>query len=222
MEPELWRSVDTWFANQLIGPDDALDHARAESNRAGLRPISVSANQGKLLHLVARLCGARRILEIGTLGGYSGIWLARALPSDGRLITLELDPNSAEVARRNFAYAGLGDVTEVRVGRAVDSLQAIAGEGQPPFDLAFIDADKESNPDYFSWALEHVRTGGLIIIDNVVRRGRVIDASDTEADILGVRRVTEMISKESRVSATAIQTVGDKGYDGFLLALVVG
>lgn len=220
MDTALWKSVDAWFSERLVKQDDALKHALAESDRAGLRSINVSPNQGKLLHLLARLCNARRILEIGTLGGYSGIWLARALPSDGKLMTLELDPDAAEVARKNFAYAGLENLVEIRVGRAVDSLRQIAAEAQPRFDVAFVDADKESNPDYFAWAVDNVRTGGLIIIDNVVRRGRVIDQGDTEADILGVRQVTEMVAADSRVSATAVQTVGDKGYDGFLIALV--
>lgn len=220
MDTELWSSVDNWFAGQLIETDSALDHALSESAHAGLRPINVSRTQGKLLHLIARMTGARNVLEVGTLGGYSSIWMARALPDDGRLITLEIDPNTAEIARLNFAFAGLNSIIEVRVGAAVDSLRQIATEKLPPFDLVFIDADKESNPDYFEWALKLTHPGSLILIDNVVRRGRVIDSNDTESDMIGVRRVTEMVAAESRVTATVMQTVGEKGYDGLLVALV--
>jgi predicted O-methyltransferase YrrM len=220
VDEQLWKSVDAWFGDKLTGADDALDYALSESDRAGLRPISVSRNQGKLLHILARMIGAKRILEIGTLGGYSGIWLARALPADGRLISLEIDPRTAEIARGNFGRAGVGDRVEVRVGAALDSLRQIAVEQQPPFDLVFIDADKENNPAYFEWALKLVRPGAVIVIDNVVRRGRVIDESDRNSDIQGVRRVVEMVANEPRVTATAIQTVGEKGYDGFLIALV--
>jgi predicted O-methyltransferase YrrM len=222
LDTELWSSVDSWFAAQLIETDAALDHALSESARAGLRPINVSRTQGKLLHLIARMIGARNVLEVGTLGGYSSIWMARALPEDGRLITLEIDPNTAEIARLNFAFAGLNSMIEVRVGAAVDSLRQIATEELPPFDLVFIDADKESNPDYFEWALNLTHTGSVILIDNVVRRGRVIDRNDTESDMIGVRRVTEMVAAESRVTSTVMQTVGEKGYDGLLVALVTG
>ena len=218
---ELWSEVDNWFADQLIGSDDALAHAIAESERAGLRAINVSPNQGKLLHLLARISGARNILEIGTLGGYSSIWLARALPPDGRLITLELDPGSAAVARANFKFAGVDKLIDVRVGNALETLPQIADEKPDPFDLVFVDADKESNPHYFEWALKLTRPGSVIVIDNVVRHGRVIDKTDIEADITGVRRVVEMVAAESRVTATTIQTVGVKNYDGFLIALVV-
>lgn len=221
MDASVWTTIDSWFTNQLIDSDDALAHAQSESDRAGLRPISVTASLGKLLHILARLCGARRILEIGTLGGYSGIWLARALPADGRLFTLELDSRTADIARRNFAYAGLDSSVEIREGRAIESLATLAAEAQPPFDLVFIDADKEGCPDYFAWAIEHVRPGGVIVIDNVVRHGRVIDMSDTAPDVQGVRQVTKMVAAEPRVSATVIQTVGAKGHDGFLVALVV-
>jgi predicted O-methyltransferase YrrM len=222
LDTELWSSVDSWFAAQLIETDAALDHALSESTRAGLRPINVSRTQGKLLHLIARMTGARNVLEVGTLGGYSSIWMARALPEDGRLITLEIDPNTAEIARLNFAFAGLNSMIEVRVGAALDSLRQIATEELPPFDLVFIDADKESNPDYFEWALKLTHPGSVILIDNVVRRGRVIDSNDTESDMIGVRRVTEMVAAESRVTATVMQTVGEKGYDGLLVALVTG
>jgi predicted O-methyltransferase YrrM len=220
MDEQLWKSVDAWFGDQLTRADDALDHALAESDRAGLRPISVSRNQGKLLHIFARMVGATRILEVGTLGGYSGIWLARALPAGGRLITLEIDPRTAELARENIRQAGLSDVVEVRVGAALGSLERIASEQPPPFDLVFIDADKENNLPYFEWALQLTRPGSVIVIDNVVRRGRVLDDSDTGSDIEGVRRVVERVAHEPRVSATALQTVGEKGYDGFLIAIV--
>jgi len=173
-----------------------------------------------LLYLLARMVGARRILEIGTLGGYSGIWFARALPADGILVTLEIDPKTAEVARSNFAHAGVDQRVDVRVGAAVDSLQSISDEHQDPFDIVFVDADKENNPAYFEWALRLTKPGSVIIIDNVARQGRVIDQSDTSSDIEGVRRVVDLIASESRVTSTAIQTVGEKGYDGFLIALV--
>lgn len=220
MDAELWTSVDAWFTDRLAEPDEGLEHALAESDRAGLRQISVSHNQGKLLYLLTRMTRARRILEVGTLGGYSAIWFARGLPDDGRLITLEIDPRTAHVARSNLSRAGVDHLVEVRVGAALDSLRGIAGEDQDPFDIIFIDADKENNPGYFEWALKLTQPGSLIIIDNVARRGRVVDESDTELDIMGVRRVVERIANEPRVTATAIQTVGEKGYDGFLIALV--
>jgi predicted O-methyltransferase YrrM len=220
VDSERWKSVDAWFADHLVGSDEGLDHALIESDRAGLRQISVSHNQGKLLYLLARMVGARRILEIGTLGGYSGIWFARALPADGILVTLEIDPKTAQVARSNFAHAGVDQRVDVRVGAAVESLQSISDEHQDPFDIVFVDADKENNPAYFEWALRLTKPGSVIIIDNVARQGRVIDQSDTSSDIEGVRRVVDLIASESRVTSTAIQTVGEKGYDGFLIALV--
>jgi predicted O-methyltransferase YrrM len=220
MDAELWKSVDAWFTQRLVETDDGLEYALAASDRAGLRQISVSHNQGKLLFMLARIIRARRILEVGTLGGYSAIWFARALPEDGRLITLEIDPETAAVARANFAHAGVDHKVQVRVGAALDTLRTIADERQEPFDIVFIDADKENNPGYFEWALQLTRPGSLIIIDNVARRGRVIDESDADSDIIGVRRVVDMIANEPRVTATAIQTVGEKGYDGFLIALV--
>src|SRR6476469_7030780 len=220
MDPGRWKSVDAWFADRLVNSDEGLDHALAESDRAGLRQISVSHNQGKLLYLLTRMIGARRILEIGTLGGYSGIWFARALPADGRLITLEIDAKTAQVARSNFAHAGVDQLVTIRGGAALDSLREISEEHPEPFDIVFIDADKENNPAYFEWALRLTHPGSVIIVDNVARQGRVIDVSDTSSDIEGVRRVVEMIASESRVTATAIQTVGEKGYDGFLIALV--
>ncbi len=221
MSQEQWSAVDDYLTDLLAPADPALEAVLRASTNAGLPPIQVAPNQGKLLHLLARLQGARTILEIGTLGGYSTIWLARALPADGRLITLEADPAHAEVARANLARAGLSDIVELRLGRALETLPQLATEGHAPFDMIFIDADKASTPDYFAWALRLSRRGSLIIIDNVVRTGGVIDAERTDPDIQGVRRVLEMLAEEPRVSATAIQTVGSKGYDGFAIALVI-
>jgi predicted O-methyltransferase YrrM len=181
----------------------------------------VAANQGKLLHLLARLGGARRILEIGTLGGYSTIWLARALTPGGRMITLEFDPKHAQVARGNIERAGLAGVVEVRIGPAIEALPKLQAEGAGPFDLIFIDADKESTPDYFQWALKLSRVGSAIVVDNVVRAGEVIDGRKRDAGVQGVRKFYEMVAAEKRVSATAIQTVGSKGHDGFALVLVI-
>jgi predicted O-methyltransferase YrrM len=221
MSQELWSAVERYITDLLVPPDPALDAALEASHAAGLPQINVSPNQGKLLLLLARLQGARSILEIGTLGGYSTIWLARALPADGRLITLEYDPKHAALARANIARAGLSEIVEVRVGRALDTLPQIAAQGRGPFDLIFIDADKSNNPHYFAWALKLARRGSLIIVDNVVRNGAVIDADLDDAGVEGVRRLYEMMAAERRVSATAIQTVGSKGYDGFAIAYVV-
>lgn len=218
---EQWTAVDRYISDLLVPPDPALDAALAASTAAGLPAINVAPNQGKLLHLLARLKGARTILEIGTLGGYSTIWLARALPADGRLITLEAEPKHAEIARANIARAGLDRIVELRLGRALDTLPQIAAEGRGPFDLVFIDADKASIAEYFAWALKLTRVGSLIIVDNVVRKGAVIDAASEDPNVRGVRRFNEVLAAEKRVSATAIQTVGSKGYDGFALALVV-
>lgn len=212
-----WTEVDAYLTQALVPADEALEAALRDSAAAGLPAINVSPNQGRLLELLARSIGARRILEIGTLGGYSTIWLARALPPGGRLVTLEYDPRHAEVARANIARAGFAEVVEVRVGRAVDILPALEG----PFDLVFVDADKASNPDYFAWALKLSRVGSVIIVDNVVRGGAVVDASSTDPNILGIRRMNQMIAAEPRVAATAIQTVGSKGYDGLAMVLVV-
>jgi len=217
---DLWTSVDRYFSGLLSPSDPALDAALQASAKAGLPEIQVSMNQGKLLHLLARLQGASAILEIGTLGGYSTIWMGRALPKDGRLITLEFDPKHAEVAQANIARAGLADIVDVRLGKALDTLPKLAREGIGPFDLIFIDADKASIPDYFTWSLKLSRRGSLIIVDNVVREGAVIDEDSTDESVRGVRRFLEMMAAEPRVSATAIQTVGTKGYDGFSLALV--
>jgi predicted O-methyltransferase YrrM len=220
MTQEQWTAVDRYLTDLLVPPDPALDAALQASAAAGLPPIHVSPNQGKLLLLLARVRGARTILEIGTLGGYSTIWLARALPAGGRLVTLEADPKHAEVARANIARAGLADVVELRLGQALDTLAQLAAEGRGPFDLIFIDADKPSYPDYLAWALQFSRRGSLIIADNVVRDGAVADAASDDPRVQGVRRFNELLAAEPRVSATAIQTVGSKGYDGFAIALV--
>jgi predicted O-methyltransferase YrrM len=220
MTQEQWTAVDRYLTDLLVPPDPALDEALRASAAAGLPSINVSPNQGKLLQLLARVQGSRTILEIGTLGGYSTIWLARALPAGGRLITLEADPLHAEVARANLARAGLADVVELRLGPAQQTLPQLAAEKRGPFDLIFIDADKPSYPDYFAWALRLSRRGSLIIADNVVRKGAVIDAATDDPVIQGVRRFNELLAAEPRVSATAIQTVGSKGYDGFAIALV--
>lgn len=222
MDMEMWTKVDQWFGDHLIGPDDGLDRALAKNVEAGLRAINVPANMGKFLHLLARIQGARQILEIGTQGGYSTIWLGRALPSDGRLITLEINPETAAVARDNIAHAGLDRIVEVRVGRALDSLEGIASEGLPPFDLVFIDADKPNNPNYLEWALKLTRPGSVIIIDNIVRSGYVIDAEETDQNVVGARTVTKLIGSNPNLSATVLQTVGAKNYDGFLMVLVDG
>jgi predicted O-methyltransferase YrrM len=213
--------IDHYLSTLFAPADAALDAALKASAAAGLPEIQVSPTLGKLLHMLARLQGARAILEIGTLGGYSTIWLARALAPGGRLISLEADAKHAEVARANVARAGLGDRVEIRVGRALDTLPKIAAEGRGPFDLVFIDADKQSNPDYFTWALKNTRRGSVIIVDNVVREGKVLDAESTEPDVQGTRRVLAMMAAEPRVSATAIQTVGVKGHDGFAIAVVI-
>ncbi len=219
-QSRLWTGVDRYFSDGLIPKDDALEAVLAATQAAGIPAINIEPNQGMLLQILARMCGARSILEIGTLGGYSTIWLGRALPPDGRLVTLEYEPRHAEVARANIARAGLDGIVEVRVGRAVETLPMLEAEGAGPFDLIFIDADKPSNPDYFAWALRLSRPGGVIVIDNVVRDGRVVEAASGASDVLGVRRMIELIAAEPRVSATAIQTVGAKGYDGFAIAIV--
>ncbi|WP_437900214.1 O-methyltransferase [Sorangium sp. So ce124] len=220
MSQEQWSAVDRYLTDTLVPSDAALDAALAASAAAGLPPINVAPNQGKLLHLLARIQGARTILEIGTLGGYSTIWLARALPAVGRLITLESEPKHAEVARANLDRAGLADIVELRLGRALDTLPKLAAEGRGPFDLIFIDADKPSNPDYFAWALKLSRRGSVIVIDNVVRKGAIIDPESADPSVQGVRRLNKLLAAERRVSATAIQTVGSKGYDGLAIVLV--
>ncbi|MEO5987523.1 MAG: O-methyltransferase [Candidatus Eisenbacteria bacterium] len=220
MSMPLWSDVDAYFSGVLLPPDPALAAALAASAAAGLPTIHVAPNQGKLLYLFARMIGAKRVLEVGTLGGYSTLWLARALPADGRVVTLESDPKHAAVARANFAAAGLTEQIELREGRALDTLPALAASDAGSFDLVFIDADKPSNPDYFEWALRLTHRGSLILVDNVVREGAVIDAGSTDVAVIGVRRLMELVAAQSRVSATVLQTVGAKGYDGFLMAMV--
>ena len=220
MPQDQWTAIDRYITDALLPHDEALEAALAASDAAGLPAIAVAPNQGRMLELLARSIGARNILEIGTLGGYSTIWLAKALPADGRLISLEFDPRHAQVARGNIARAGFSGQVEVRVGRAIDSLPVIESEGRGPFDLVFIDADKPSNPDYFAWALKLTRPGSLIIVDNVVRAGAVADAASQDPMVLGVRRMNAMIAAETRVLATAVQTVGSKGHDGFAMILV--
>ncbi len=216
---EPWSAVDALFEKHLLPLDPVLEAALADSAAAGLPPHAVSPTQGKLLHLLARLVGARRILEIGTLGGYSAIWLARALPAEGTLVTLELSEHHAAVARRNLARAALPQAT-VRVGDAHDSLRALIEEGAAPFDLVFVDADKKSGPEYLEQALALSRKGTLIVVDNVVRGGAVLDAESDDASVRGVRALLARMGTEPRLSATAIQTVGSKGYDGFTLSVV--
>jgi predicted O-methyltransferase YrrM len=220
MPQEQWTAVDRYFADMLIPPDPIMDAALAASDAAELPAMQVAPNQGKLLMLLAQIQHARNILEIGTLGGYSTIWLARALPADGYLVTLELNPKYAEVACANIERAGLADRVEIRLGRAVDTLSHLVNEKRGPFDLIFIDADKPSNPDYLAGSLKLSRPGTLIIVDNVVRDGAVADAASTDPNVQGVHRLAEMVSKDPRLSATAIQTVGSKGYDGFALLVV--
>ncbi|MFA4133108.1 O-methyltransferase [Brevibacillus sp. BD137] len=220
MNREQWTAVDHYFTDKLLEADSVLDTVLQENAAAGLPAIDVAPNQGKFLHLLARIQGARSILEIGTLGGYSTIWLARALPADGRLITLEYDPKHAEVAQSNITRAGLDQIVEVKVGLALDSLIQLHKENQGPFDLIFIDADKKGNPDYFQWALKLSRKGTVIITDNVVRSGQVVDETSTDPNIVGVRQFTDLVAEEKRVSGTVVQTVGSKGYDGFAIMLV--
>ena len=220
MGAETWNAVDEWLGEALRLDDDVLLRALAASREAGLPEIAVSAPQGRMLQLLAAQSGARRILEVGTLGGYSGICLARALPADGRLVTLELDPRHAEVARKNFAMAGVGARVEVRVGRALDSLAALERDKAAPFDFTFIDADKVSSAEYVDFAIRLSRPGAWIVLDNVVRDGAVLLADSTNESVQGVRRAIERMGRDPRIDATAIQTVGSKGYDGFALARV--
>ena len=221
MLQEQWSAVDKYLTEVAVRPEPAVEDALTASHAAGLPAIAVSAPQGKQLMLLAKLQGARSILEIGTLGGYSTIWLARALPAGGRLVTLESDPKHAAVALSNIAHAGLTDVVELRLGPALEALPALFAEGRGPFDFIFIDADKPSIPDYFTWSLKLSRPGSVIIVDNVIRNGAMIDPESGDANVKGVRRFNDMLATEARVSATVIQTVGCKGYDGFAMALVV-
>ncbi len=219
---DVWTQVDNYFGDLLAPADEKLEAAIAANQRAGLPAIDVSRLQGKFLHLLARISGARRILEIGTLGGYSTIWMARALPEGGRIVTLELNPHHAEIARANLLNAGLLDRVDLRVGRAINLLPALENSADAPFDLIFIDADKPSNPTYLQWALKLSRPGTAIVCDNVVREGKVTQAESAEPDVQGTRRFTELVAAEPRLSATVLQTVGVKGYDGFALAVVLG
>jgi predicted O-methyltransferase YrrM len=224
MEPpqDKWIEVDRYINGHLAAHDAALDAAVAANSTAGLPAIDVTPNQGKFLYLLAQLADAKRILEIGTLGGYSTIWMARALPKSGRLITLELMAKHAEVAQANLNRAGVAHLVDIRVGKALDSLKKLDKEGVKPFDLVFIDADKSNGPAYLKWALDHTRKGGLVIVDNVVRDGEIVNGKSADPDIKGSRRVFEMMAAEPRLTATAMQTVGSKGYDGLAIALVNG
>ncbi len=217
-----WTAVDRYIVDLFVPPDPALDSILRSSAEASLPRIHVSPPQGKFLMLLAMMQGARRVLEIGTLGGYSSVWLARALPPDGRLVTLEVDPDHAAVARANIALAGVGGLVELRLGPALETLPQLLDEGRGPFDLVFIDADKPSIAEYFSWAMRLSRPGTVIIVDNVVRDGKVVNAASEDEDVQGVRRFNEKLSSDPRVVAVEIQTVGSKGYDGFAIALVKG
>ena len=219
---EQWTKIDEFLAGALFCSDPVLNAALEASASAGLPAIQVSPCQGRMLQMLAQLHGARNILEIGTLGGYSTIWLARGLSAGGRLITLEVDPRHAEVAGANIARANLANVVDLRVGPALEILPKLAVEGLAPFDFIFIDADKPSTPEYFSWAIKLSRQGSLIVVDNVIRKGALIDAESTDPAVLGMRRFIELLGAQPGVTATAIQTVGSKGYDGFALALVNG
>jgi predicted O-methyltransferase YrrM len=220
MAEEQWTEVDQYFSEKLLPTDPSLTSTLEASVSAGLPAISVSPNQGKFLQILAHLVGARSILEIGTLGGYSTIWLARGLQAGGRLITLEVDPKHAEVARLNVSRAGLTDIVEIRIGNALETLPQLSAERLGPFDLVFIDADKQNIPTYFEWALKLSRPGTLIVVDNVVRSGAVIDAASTDASVQGVRRFVELLAAETGASGTVLQTVGIKGYDGLAIVLV--
>ena len=215
-----WDQVDAYLTETFLPRDESFAAALAESERAGLPAIQVSPPQGRLLELLARSLRARAILEIGTLGGYSTLWLARGLAPGGRILTLELDPKHAEVAQRNFARAGRAGVIELKLGAALETLPRLVAEKAGPFDLVFVDADKANLPDYFSWSLELSRPGTLIVVDNVVREGEVVEAASPDAAVQGVRRMNQRIAAEPRVSATVLQTVGGKGYDGLAFVLV--
>jgi len=222
LSEETWAAVETYVDGLLIPSDPVLDAAVAASEAAGLPDIAVTPSQGKLLYLLARMLRARRVLEVGTLGGYSTIWLARALPENGSVITIESEKQHCDVARANLARADLSGLVEFREGKALDVLPELAAEGLEPFDLVFIDADKENTEAYFRWALRLSRAGAAIIVDNVIREGKVAEAEADDPRVQGMRRFFEMLAAEQRVSATTIQTVGRKGYDGFTLAMVMG
>lgn len=220
MNQEQWTAVDGYFSRALLPAHPALEATRLANSRAGLPAIDVSPSQGKLLYLLARMQGARRVLEIGTLGGYSTIWLARALPADGLLVTLEADAQHAAVAQQNIDRAGFGQVVRILIGEALATLPKVQTDYKGTFDLIFIDADKASAPEYFRWALALSRPGTVIVVDNVVRNGEIANAASSDPNVQGMRRLTEMLAAESSVAATAIQTVGVKGYDGFVIARV--
>jgi predicted O-methyltransferase YrrM len=220
MDDKRWQAVDAYLAETLVQQDAALDAALEANEAAGLPPIDVSPAHGKMLHLLARIGGARRALEIGALGGYSTIWIARALPADGVLVTLEAAAKHAAIAGANIARAGLADRVDIRVGAALESLPKLEEEGLAPFDFVFIDADKENNANYLAWALRLSRPGTTIVVDNVVRDGRILNAASRDRDVTGVRRMFEAMKAEPRLAATAVQTVGAKGWDGFALAVV--
>jgi predicted O-methyltransferase YrrM len=220
MTPEICSAVDEYFCATLIPFDQALADALRDSDAAGLPQHNVSPNQGKLLHLLVRIQGARKILELGTLGGYSTIWLARALPDGGRLVSLEVNPRAVAVAKASVARAGVSHIVDIRPGKAIDTLPSLEHEGIAPFDFIFIDADKPSNPEYLDWAIRLSRPGTVIVGDNVVRNGAVADPQSADPNVVGVRRFFDLMAANPRLSATAIQTVGSKGYDGFSLAIV--
>jgi predicted O-methyltransferase YrrM len=220
MSEAIWGRVDDYIVEKLVQEDAALSDVLSANTAAGLRPIDVSPAQGKLLHLLVRLSGARRVLEVGTLGGYSTIWMAKALPEGGEVVSLEYEPRHADVARRNIERAGLSDRVTVRVGAAADTLPVLAAENPTPFDFVFIDADKPNNTIYLDWAIKLGRPGTVIVLDNVVRDGQLPNPSSTDPNVLGSRGVFDLIAANPRLSATALQTVGSKGYDGFAIAIL--
>ncbi len=222
MSQEIWNAVERYFTDLFVQPDEALQAAQADSEAAGLPPIAVTPSFGKLLMILAQGIGAKNILEIGTLGGYSTIWLARALPVGGKLITLDSEKKHVDVARVNLERADVAGLVEIRLGKALDTLPQLTVEKRGPFDLVFIDADKQHNTEYFEWALKLSRVGSLIVVDNVVRDGQVTNAASSDASVQGVRRCNAAMAAEKRVEVTALQTVGSKGYDGFAVARVVG
>jgi predicted O-methyltransferase YrrM len=217
---ETWETVDRYLTETVVRPEAGYAELQRTADSAGLPPIQVSAPQGKLLHLLARMVGARRVLEVGTLAGYSTVWLARAVPDDGRVVSLEIDPHHADVARANCAAMGVDHVVDVRVGPALDSLSRLAFDNVAPFDLVFIDADKASIPDYVEWSIQLSHPGSVIVVDNVIRGGSVVDADSEDPNVQGVRRFNEMLAQDARIDATTIQTVGSKGYDGLTIAVV--
>ena len=220
MNQETWTAVDAYLCDGLVKTDPALDNTLRTSEAAGLPHLYVTPTQGMLLQILARMQGARKILELGTLGGYSTIWLARALPEGGKLITIESSPKHAGIAKNNLAVAGLSHLVEIRIGKAIEIMPALSQEGLAPFDFIFIDADKPGCPDYLAWSLKLSRPGTVIVADNVVRKGKLADPSSTDPNVIGVRRLIDLMAEEPRLSATVIQTVGSKGHDGFALAIV--